>query len=250
LNTDFKQWWNFLFCKERVSKDFHLPEALRQMQLLTKQDPELDSWIQDLKDVDLRKADLYGRLPQVPLWASASMREKLLHRSPALPADDKTICLFPGSVWATKRWTEESFIELAERLVKEGFHLYWLGSKDEMPMTKRLEVRVKGSRSVAGQLSLYQTLVLLSHSRVTISNDSAGGHLAAVAGAPTVSIFGPTILDFGFRPWNSNALVAELFDIRCRPCGKHGHNKCPIGTHECMKRLPVNLVHQRIHQLL
>jgi heptosyltransferase-2 len=207
-------------------------------------------WFQDIKGLELRKADVYGRLPQVPLWASSSLREKLLHKSPAIPADERTICLFPGSVWATKQWTEDGFVDLAEKLMKEGFRIYWMGSKDEMAMTKRLEVRAKGSKSVAGQLSLMQSLILLSHSRAVVSNDSAGQHMAAVAGTPTVGIFGPTILEFGFRPWNSQALVAELFDVKCRPCGMHGHAKCPKGTHECMKRLPVNLVHQRVHQLL
>ena len=250
LKISYHQWWNFLFFKDRVHKNLQLPEALRQLSLLTHLDPELSMWFQDIKGLELRKADVYGRLPQVPLWASASLREKLLHKSPAIPADERTICMFPGSVWATKQWTEDGFVDLAEKLMKEGFRIYWMGSKDEMAMTKRLEVRAKGSKSVAGQLSLMQSLILLSHSRAVVSNDSAGQHMAAVAGTPTVGIFGPTILEFGFRPWNSQALVAELFDVKCRPCGMHGHAKCPKGTHECMKRLPVNLVHQRVHQLL
>ena len=250
LKISYWQIWNFIFFKERIKKDQFLPEALRQLSLLGNRDPELATWMQEISGTDYRKADSFGRLAPVPWWASLSLREKLLHRPSPLPAGPATVCIFPGSVWATKQWTEEGFVQTAESLVKEGFQIYWMGSKDEMPATKKLEVRVKGSRSVAGQLSLFQSLVLLSHSRLAISNDSGGQHMAAVAGTPSVSIFGPTILEFGFRPWSSHAVVAELFDVKCRPCGKHGHRRCPKGTHECMKRLPAKLVHQRIHQVL
>lgn len=246
----YKQWWNFPFFKDRIEKRSIWPEAIRLLSLLQNVDPQMRDWLGEASISDFRKADTYGRLPAVPVWASASLREKLLHRPTPIPAGSKAVCIFPGSVWATKKWNEDSYADLAEKLVREGFDVYWMGSKDEMPMTKKLEVRVKGSRSVAGQLSLFQSLVLLSHSRLAISNDSAGQHLAAVAGTPTVSVFGPTVLDFGFRPWNSQALVAELFDVKCRPCGPHGHKKCPRGTHECMKRLPVALVLQRVHQIL
>jgi heptosyltransferase-2 len=250
VKVSFKQWWNFPFFKHRVDRNPMWPEPIRLLSLLQGLDPEMGPWLAEASKTELRKADIYGRLAPVPLWASVSLREKLVHRPSPLPAGNRTVCIFPGSIWATKKWNEESFIELAERLVREGHEIYWMGSKEEMPMTKKMEVRVRGSHSVAGQLSLFQSLVLLSHSRLAISNDSAGQHLAAVAGAPTVSIFGPTILDFGFRPWNSQAMVAELFDVPCRPCGPHGHKKCPKGTHECMKRLPVALVTQRVHQLL
>jgi heptosyltransferase-2 len=250
LKISFHQWWNFIFFKERIVRNPQWPEAIRLLSLLQNQDPELKLWLQSFSHQEMRKADSYGRLAAIPLWANISLRESLMRKASPLPAGERTICIFPGSVWATKQWTEEGFVELADKLVHEGYQIYWLGSKEEIPLTKRLEVKAKGSRSIAGHLSLYQSLILLSHSRLVVSNDSAGQHLAAVAGTPTVSVFGPTVLEQGFRPWNSNAVVAELFDVKCRPCGAHGHPRCPKGTHECMKRLPSALVHQRVHQLL
>jgi heptosyltransferase II len=53
-------------------------------------------------------------------------------------------------------------------------------------------------------------------------------------GIPTVAVFGPTTLDLGYRPWQNRALVVQK-DLECRPCGKHGAAKCPLGTHACMK---------------
>ena len=250
LKISFSQWWNFPFFKNRVQKDPALPEPLRLLSLLRLQDRKLGELLLHCKSVNLKNADRSGRLAVIPDWARLDQRERLCGKASPVPANDRTICLFPGSVWPTKQWTEEGFAALATKLSTDGYQIYWLGSKDEMPATKRLEAKVKGSVSLAGQLSLHQSLVLLAHSRLVISNDSAGQHLAAVAGTPTVSIFGPTILDQGFRPWNSDARVAELVEVKCRPCGKHGHRKCPIGTHACMKKLPADLVYERARQLL
>jgi len=66
-------------------------------------------------------------------------------------------------------------------------------------------------------------------------------HLGSTAGTPTVSIFGPTILEFGYRPWNARAEIVQI-DLSCRPCGKHGAKKCPLGTHACMKGISSRVV--------
>lgn len=250
LKIGYEKPWNFPFFGERIVKDRRLPEALRLLSLLKKRDLEMANWIEEAKHQNLNQSDPQGRLAPVPPWASLSLRERLRHRPSPFPAGQRTVCVFPGSVWPTKQWGEHGFADLGHRLVAEGYEVYWMGSKDEMPATKRLEAAVKGSRSVAGHLSLIQSLVLLSHSRLAVSNDSAGQHLAAVAGTPTVSIFGPTVPGQGFRPWSSQAVVAELKEIACRPCGAHGHKLCPRGHHDCMKRLPPALVHQRVHQIL
>jgi heptosyltransferase-2 len=61
-------------------------------------------------------------------------------------------------------------------------------------------------------------------------------HMAALSGLPTVAAFGPTTLDLGYRPWSASAAVAQR-DLPCRPCGKHGAERCPINSHACMAGL-------------
>jgi heptosyltransferase-2 len=74
-------------------------------------------------------------------------------------------------------------------------------------------------------------------------------HAASVTGLPTIAIFGPTVLDFGFRPWNEKSAVVQL-DLHCRPCAAHGGKKCPIGTHACMRDLSYRQVEKALFQLL
>jgi heptosyltransferase-2 len=70
-----------------------------------------------------------------------------------------------------------------------------------------------------------------------VCNDSGAQHLAGLVGTPTVSIFGPTVPQQGFVPWNPNVQLIENKNLKCRPCGKHGPESCPIGTHECMNSI-------------
>jgi heptosyltransferase-2 len=76
----------------------------------------------------------------------------------------------------------------------------------------------------------------MTKAEALICNDSGLMHLASVAGLPTVAVFGPTTIALGYRPWQNQARVVER-ELFCRPCGKHGHVRCPLNTHECMKSI-------------
>ncbi|MEZ0391441.1 MAG: glycosyltransferase family 9 protein [Pseudobdellovibrionaceae bacterium] len=247
----FRSWWNFAFFGERIRKEKSLPDALRQMSLLQEHDPTLKKQLQDFRRQDLEWPRQGKRqLSPVPEWASpqatfsssfSSLQEK--HQLPA-----RFICLFPGSVWKTKQWTEAGFIEVGQKLSQEGHFILVMGGPGEEELAQRIAQQIPNSKSLAGQTSLQESLSLLARASVVITNDSAGQHMAALVQAATVSIFGPTVLDFGYRPWNSKAIVVERKGLGCRPCGKHGHHKCPIGTHECMKSIQAAEVLKAVHE--
>ncbi len=139
----------------------------------------------------------------------------------------------PGSVWATKRWREEHFIQLAELLQRDGKRVVLLGGKDDEALCQRIAER-SGCTSLAGKTSLPEMLAVLKNASVLVGNDSAPAHLAALVDCPTVAVFGPTVQAFGFAPRSSRSAVVENTGLACRPCSPHGTNTCPLGTHECM----------------
>lgn len=251
----YRKWWNFLFFNERIKKDLTLPDSLRQMSLLKNHDPDLSvkllEWqkAEQLWKSSERKGN--GQLSVVPEWASPVVTPFL---SPAEVGQKFSllkplVCLFPGSVWATKQWTENGYVELGQRLA-EKFQVVVMGGPGEEALATRVAEKIPSSQNLAGHCNLEETLAILAMAELVVTNDSAGQHLAALAGTKTVSIFGPTILPFGFRPWNSRAIVVERVGLSCRPCGKHGPMKCPIGTHECMKSIASNEVYRACEKLL
>src|SRR5690606_37578329 len=112
-----------------------------------------------------------------------------------------------------------------------------IGSPEEASYAQEIQEKIPGALNIAGKPSLIELVQLFKFGRYLVSNDNGAMHLGSVAGIPTVAIFGPTTLDLGYRPWNNRALVVEDVNLPCRPCGKHGHQKCPLGTHACMKNV-------------
>lgn len=248
--VSFKRFWNFPFFSDRVSRS-KCPEALRLLGLLTPLDKDFEKqWVEwNSRDWNFKEQ---GLLPTMPSDLSVSSREKLLRAQPVLPVAPRTWAFFPGSVWATKQWPPSYFLELAQMVIKKGDQVLWMGGPDEKALCQELVEACPQSKSLAGQTDLWETLVILSRCQGVVSNDSGGQHLAAVAGVLTLSIFGPTSLEFGFRPWSEKSAVAEFEGLFCRPCGPHGHKKCPRGTLECqaslkseeVERIRINLLNR------
>jgi heptosyltransferase-2 len=253
----FRSWWNKLFFHDRILKNLSFPDAIRQLQLTSHLDPSLPRHLVEYQqDVNA-----------VPDWASMDMSDRLsnfrLERSHLIEKlglqshrSKSWFCLFPGSVWATKKWTPSGFIEVGQDLLQKGFVVLLMGSKNESGECEQIKNEILKNSSIsnevinlAGKTSLFESALLLTIAKGVLTNDSGSMHLASVAGVPTVAIFGPTTLSAGFRPWQKKARVVENKDLKCRPCGPHGHQKCPLGTHECMKSISSQTVIQEIHQL-
>lgn len=246
VKMGFMEWWNGIVFTDRTEKNPALPDPLRQLSLLRPVDLELANLFRSAKFEPLNEPGKDGMLPALSPWMELGHRERILEWADPFMLKAPYVCIFPGSVWATKRWTEQGFAELGNTLMRQGNRVVWMGAKDEIALCASLEKQVPGSQSLAGKTSLTHTLSVLARANAVVSNDSGGQHLATLAGVPVVSIFGPTVLSLGFRPWTSQGAIVERIGLQCRPCGKHGHKKCPIGTHECMKSVGAQRVYDAL----
>jgi heptosyltransferase-2 len=88
-----------------------------------------------------------------------------------------------------------------------------------------------------GRLGLLASAEMIGRTSVIVTNDSAPLHLASAMGTPTVAIFGPTVPDFGFGPLAPRRMIVGHETLRCRPCHRHGPQRCPLGHWRCMREL-------------
>ncbi len=161
------------------------------------------------------------------------------------------VTLAPGSIWATKRWLPERFAELANRLVRSGWPVVLVGGPDDRKLGERIQAMAEVPLlNAMGVFNIRQSVQLLEHASVLVSNDTAPMHLAVAVRTPVVAIFGPTVPAFGFYPYGEGHRVVEDTTIACRPCGIHGHQRCPLGTHACMKAITVEQVEKAIQEVL
>lgn len=148
----------------------------------------------------------------------------------------KIVGIAPGSVWPTKRYPVEYFVNVANDLYGKGYAIALFGGKDDKESLDDFAASFKHPYfDFAYKTSLKELPAILSAIDLLLTNDSGAMHISIAAGTPTVSIFGPTVKSLGFFPYDDKSIVVENNDVDCRPCGKHGGNTCPKGHFKCMK---------------
>lgn len=152
------------------------------------------------------------------------------------------VTIAPGSVWATKRYPQEYFKQVVEHLINLNIMVVIIGSKDEFEICSSISNFKEQAVNLAGELNLIESIQLLKHSKLLISNDSAPTHLAMCADIPTITIYCSTVPEFGFYPYNNKSQYIGVSDLHCKPCGIHGYSACPLNHFNCGNRLlPQNL---------
>lgn len=145
------------------------------------------------------------------------------------------ICMAPASVWFTKQYPKEKWIELIKALPFEG-NIYLLGAPGDSDLCQEI-IEKSGKKSVqnlCGSISLLQSAALMKTAIINYVNDSAPMHLASSVNANTCAIYCSTVPEFGFGPLSDFAEVVEVNEkLDCRPCGLHGYKACPKGHFKC-----------------
>ena len=150
--------------------------------------------------------------------------------------EQKIIAVAPGSKWYTKMWPREYFDDLLERLSRlDNVKTVLVGGKED----KEIELKNENMAiDLRGETSLLDLAEILKRTDVLVTNDSSPIHIGSAFEKPFIAaIFGPTVKEFGFTPSNKKNTVIEIEGLECRPCGMHGHDKCPLGHFKCMKEI-------------
>ncbi len=158
----------------------------------------------------------------------------------------KIIAIAPGSVWFTKRWPEEHYIELLKMLGEKDYHPVFIGAADEREICDRI-INTAGIKAlnVAGKTSILESAALIEQSDLMICNDSGPLHIANAVKTDVFVFFGPTTRKFGYYPYRENDKIFEV-ELSCRPCGSHGSNECPLKHFECMRKITPQSVMEQV----
>jgi heptosyltransferase-2 len=154
-------------------------------------------------------------------------------------AGGEYVCLAPTSVWFTKQYPEEKWLELLAAL-PAGLPVYLLGGPPDTAACERLAQAAArpGLVNLSGKLSLLASAALMRGAVLNYVNDSAPLHLCSATDAPVCAIFCSTVPAFGFGPLSTFARVVEHpGPLACRPCGLHGHARCPLGHFRCAREI-------------
>lgn len=171
-----------------------------------------------------------GKTPPPRLYPTAEDFEKV--------AGLKTrpfVCMAPASVWFTKQYPVEKWVDLIDK-TPEHFRIFLIGGPGDKDLLDLIHQKVSRANveNMAGKFGLLASAALMRDAAMNYVNDSAPMHLCSSVNAPVTAIYCSTVPEFGYGPLSEQSFVAQTAkELACRPCGLHGYKKCPEGHFEC-----------------
>jgi lipopolysaccharide heptosyltransferase II len=180
-------------------------------------------------------------LPQLEVPAEKLKQAEALFVAEQVSPDQPVIALQPFSLWPYKELETPKYVELIRTITSTyGFPVILVGSPEE---SARASAIAEGAgtkvHNLAGKTSIGMLAAVLKACALFIGVDSAGMHIAAAVGTPTVSIFGPSS-SASWAPRGHEHLVVRRDGLPCVPCRQKGCEG--NGKSRCLDELTVTQV--------
>ncbi len=193
--------------------------------------------------------DSWKIIPQFNVSNEIKMKVDNFRKSNNLVSNFIVIC--PGSIWYTKRYPFEYFVDIINLLLKKDIQIVLSGGvKDSVITTAIKKEFAQNVIDASGIFSLVESIELFKHAKLVITNDSAATHLGMCAGVKVLTIYCSTVPYFGFYPYGTGSRYISYDDLYCKPCGVHGYNSCPINTFECAKKVNPDIIVKTIYEMI
>jgi heptosyltransferase-2 len=153
--------------------------------------------------------------PGLIAWSEEWYKDRNINKDDLVIGFHSGTAIFKNHV--KRRWEPEKFSLLAKMLIeKHNATIMLFGGKEESELRQQINEGAGNKCTMVNTGSLMQTIALMKHCNLFISNDSALMHIAGALQLPTVGIFGPTNETY-VHPWKTNYKIVNT-SIECRPC--------------------------------
>ncbi|NOR76108.1 MAG: glycosyl transferase [Draconibacterium sp.] len=168
--------------------------------------------------------------------------EKEIFKNKELPEPFQNgyIAFVIAGTYYTKKLPIEKVSEICQNI---KYPVILLGGKSEFDEGEKVLSQSKGNvLNYAGKISLNQSASIVRAANLVLTNDTGLMHIAAAFKKKILSFWGNTVPDFGMVPYQPLQVskIVEVENLKCRPCSKLGHKKCPKKHFKCMNE--INLV--------
>jgi len=179
----------------------------------------------------------YWRQVGLALGLELPPRERLV---PSRRPRDRTILVHTGAGQPVRVWPLDRYRELVRRLRATGWQVRVACDPPQTEWWKRA-----GETDVATPQTVAALLELIEAASVFIGNDSGPGHLAAVCGLPTFTLFGPQLPEW-FAPLHPAARWVEGKPCPFKPCFDYCRWPRPV----CLEKLSLEEVWPALERFL
>jgi ADP-heptose:LPS heptosyltransferase len=155
-----------------------------------------------------------------------------------------------GGAHEGKRWSEENWKELSEKLHDE--RIVWIGGKEDSIQLTHSALHL----DLIGKCSVHESARLVEHSKAVICGDTGMMHISAAFKKDIIGLWGCTTPDLGMGVYRPKPKVGEHMHTaylqakrKGRPCSKLG-NHCKYGMHnKCIDVIQVKHVEEAFNKM-
>ena len=163
------------------------------------------------------------------------------HRLPAAPkATQTTVLIHTGARLPARIWPLENWRNLALHLRQKNYSVQIACDAGQENWWKK-----NGETAVACPHTVTALLSLIDRAGVLIGNCSGPGHLAAMSGVPTFTVFGPSVAEW-FAPLHPHSEWIEGRACPYKPCSDY----CRFSKPFCIQDLTEIEVWPRVEQFV
>lgn len=179
--------------------------------------------------------------PLPPTW-HAILPPNLHSQLRAFARDRRLVALVPGGARNVardnplRRWPLERYANLARELDARGCAVIVIG--DATDNWVRSAFDTVPVLDLVGATSLDVLLPLFARCAAVVAHDSGPLHIARLAGARIVALFGPTLPPTFLRPEGSSAVLWPGIALPCAPC-YDGTDFAPCSDNRCMQMITI-----------
>lgn len=204
------------------------------------------------------RKDAPGRseLPRPAMVVGDKCRNEVL-RHFGIASDSPIVAFAPGAEFGSaKRWPTSHFAALARLVLHEqpAATIVLLGSPKDKKICEEITalvpqisdlVTTANLRNLAGTTTLAEAIALIAAASAAVSNDSGLLHVASALNRPVLALYGPT--DPHHAPPFSDVAQSIHLQLPCMPCRQR---ECPLGHHDCMRKLDASMVWEPLLPML
>lgn len=180
-------------------------------------------------------------IPKITVYPKMIAEANGILAAYGLEGRDNIVAIQPFSLWSYKEWKKEKMAVLIRRVREEhGLSVIIVGGPDERERAEEIALCAgAGVYNLAGKTSIAVLPALLQKCCLFLGVDSAGLHIAAAVGTPTIGLYGPS----AFVTWapigEKHFVVCK--DFPCVPCNRKGCGDSLVSR--CMEELGVDEVY-------
>ena len=176
----------------------------------------------------------YWRTAGRPLGLALPAREEIV---PPARTPSPLAFIHSGARLPARVWPLENFQRLAERLRNKNIPVQIACDPDQLGWWQKQGEAVACPRNVA------ELFTLVDRAGVFIGNCSGPGHIAAICGVPTFTVYGPSLHEW----WAPMHPAAEIFEGRAcpyKPCADY----CRYETPFCVWNISADEIWPRVEK--